>query len=141
MRVSAELLSQAEQRTNPLNDRELVLREWGIPAIENLGAATSRDQFDSIDLSNNRITRLENFPRLRRLSHLYCGGNLIEGVDARNVGRNLPNLTSLTLSHNNISSLAEVANIGAACPKLEFLSLAGNPVARKFFFVASATPG
>lgn len=138
MRISAELLSQAEQRTNPMNDRELVLREWGIPAIENLGAVAARDEFDSIDLSNNRITRLENFPRLRRLSQIYSAGNLIESIDVNNIGKNVPNLTSLTLSHNNISSLAEVANIGSACPKLEFLSLTGNPVIRKLPFLRNS---
>lgn len=117
-----------------MNDRELVLREWGIPAIENLGAVAARDEFDVIDFSNNRITRLENFPRLRRLTQLLCAGNLIESIDAKNIGKNLPNLTSLTLSHNNLSSLAEVANIGSSCPKLEFLSLTGNPVTSKLLF-------
>jgi U2 small nuclear ribonucleoprotein A' len=130
MRITVELLSQAEQRTNPVGDRELVLRELGIPMIENLGAA--RDDFDSYDLSNNRISRLENFPKLHRLAHLHCAGNLIDAIDGRNLKKNVPNLLSLILSHNNVSSLAEVANIAAACSKLEFLSLVGNPVTSKF---------
>lgn len=107
-----------------------MLRDLGIPAIENM--AGTRDQFDAWDLSNNRISRLENFPRLSRLSHLYCAGNVIESIDAKNMEKNVPNITSLTLSHNSVSSLAEVANIGTACQKLEFLSLTGNPVTRKF---------
>jgi U2 small nuclear ribonucleoprotein A' len=129
MRITAELLAQAEQRTNPLGERELVLHGLGIPAIEN-GAAT-RDAFDCWDLSNNRISRLENFPKLLRLSYLLCAGNMIESLDSVNMSSNLPNLQSLILSHNNLSSLSEVAQLGKACPRLEFLALDGNPVTRK----------
>ena len=41
-------------------------------------------------------------------------------------------MTSLTLSFNRISSLHEVTNLGKSFPKLEFLTLAGNPVTRKY---------
>jgi U2 small nuclear ribonucleoprotein A' len=133
MRITAELLAEAEQRTNPLGDRELVLRERGIAAIENMGAA--RDEFDAWDLSDNRLLRLENFPRLPRLTALYCAGNSLETVDARNMSNNVPNVTTLILTQNAFRSLAEVETIAKACPKLEFLSLVGNPVTRKFFVV------
>lgn len=129
MRISAELLALAEQRTNPLFERELILQGYGIPAIENMGAA--KDEFDAIDLSNNRILRLENFPKLKRLTNLILSGNLIETIDSGNMSRNLANLTSLTLSYNHVSSLREVANISKGFPKLEFLSLIGNPVTSK----------
>lgn len=132
MRITSELLSQAEQRTNPLQDRELVLREYGIPDIENL--AIVGDEFDAMDLSDNRLTRLENFPRLRRLKHLYCGGNLIDSLHAKNIQSNLPNLQTLILTQNNIASLAQVAHLGEACPHLEFLSLTGNPVTRRQYY-------
>jgi U2 small nuclear ribonucleoprotein A' len=130
MRITAELLALAEQRTNPLSERELVLQGLGIPAIENMGAA--RDQFDTWDLSNNRISRLENLPRLSRLSHLLLAGNIIQAVDSNNLSKNVPNIKSVTLSYNHISSLNEVANIGKSFPKIEFLSLVGNPVTSKF---------
>lgn len=129
MRLSAEILGLAEQRPNPLGERELVLRGLAIPAIEHL--AVTRDQFDTIDFSDNRLVRLENFPRLNRLSNLICSGNLIEGLDPANMKKNIPNITSLALSHNRIAALHEVANIGRACPKLEFLTLHGNPVTSK----------
>lgn len=131
MRLSAELLSLAEQRPNPLGERELVLRGMAVPAIEHL--AVTRDQFDAIDFCDNRLVMLENFPRLNRLSNLICSGNLIEGLDPANMKKNVPNITSLTLSYNRITSLHEVANIGRACPKLEFLTLFGNPVTSKYF--------
>ena len=69
MRLSANILQSAEQRTDPLGSREILLRSLAIPAVEHL--SVTRDQFDTIDLSNNHLTRLENFPRLERLSCLY----------------------------------------------------------------------
>ena len=132
MRITAEILSQAEQRTNPLGERELVLQGLGIPAIEN-GAAT-RDAFDCWDLSNNRICRLENFPKLLRLESLLCAGNTIDSIDAANLSANLPNMKSLILADNNISSLAVAAQLGQSFPKLEFLDLTGNPVTRESFW-------
>lgn len=129
MRLSAELIGLAEQRPNPLGERELVLRGLAIPAIEHL--AVTRDAFDAIDFTDNRLLKLENFPRLARLTSLALSGNLIESLDPANMSKNIPNITSLTLSYNRISSLHQIANIGRACPKLEFLSLTGNPVTSK----------
>jgi U2 small nuclear ribonucleoprotein A' len=129
MRLSAELIGSSEQRTNPLGEREIVLRGLAIPAIEHL--AVTRDAFDAIDLTDNRIGRLENFPRLQRLSSLHLAGNVIESLDAANLSKNVPNLTHINLSYNQISSLFEVSQLGEACPKLEFLSLNGNSVTSK----------
>lgn len=131
MRISAERLGLAEQRTNPLGGREIVLRGLAIPSIENLAA--TRDAFDTIDFTDNRIARLGNFPRLQRLTHLMLSGNVVESLDAQNLSKNVPNLLYLELSHNHVASLREVANLGKAFPKLETLSLVGNPVTRKSF--------
>ena len=129
MRLSADVISACEQRPNPLGEREIVLRGLGVPTIEHL--ATTRDQFDAIDLSHNNLVRLENFPRLLRLTSLYAAGNAVEGLDRLNVAKNLPNLTNLILADNKISRLSEVKALGGACPKLEFLILRGNPVTRE----------
>lgn len=127
--MSAELIGSSEQRTNPLGEREIVLRGLAIPAIEHL--AVTRDAFDAIDLTDNRIGRLENFPRLNRLSSLDLAGNVVESLDASNLSKNVPNLTHINLSYNQISSLFEISQLGKACTKLEFLSLNGNPVTSK----------
>mmetsp|Transcript_10604 Transcript_10604/g.15607 ORF Transcript_10604/g.15607 Transcript_10604/m.15607 type:complete len:262 (+) Transcript_10604:183-968(+) len=129
MRLSAELLNSAEQRPNALGERELVLRGRGVPLIEHLGA--TRDAFDTFDFTDNRLTHLDNFPRLNRLTNLLLSGNWIETVSVENLSKNLPNVTSLTLSFNRISSLHEVTNLGKSFPKLEFLTLVGNPVTRR----------
>lgn len=130
MRLSADIISQAEQRSNPLGEREIVLRGLAIQGIEHLGA--TRDLFDTIDFAENRISRLENFPRLLRLSSLLLSGNSIEGIDVKNLKANVPNITNLVLTNNRISGLHEIGNLADACPKLEFLTLTGNPVTRKF---------
>lgn len=48
---------------------------YRIPMIENLGATL--DQFDSIDLSDNDIRKLDGFPFLKRLSTLILNHNPI----------------------------------------------------------------
>lgn len=126
MRLSADILAQAEQRTNALNEREIILRGLAIPTIEHLAA--TRDQFDAMDFSDNTLSALTNFPRLLRLSSLSCSGNSIETVDGDNLKKNVPSLHFLNLSENKIAGLHEVTNIARGCPKLEFLTLMGNPV-------------
>jgi U2 small nuclear ribonucleoprotein A' len=130
MRLSADIISQSEQRSNSLGEREIVLRGLAIPAIEHLGA--TRDLFDTIDFTDNRISRLENFPRLLRLSSLLLSGNSIESIDLKNLKRNIPNITNLVLTDNRISGLHEIGNLADACAKLEFLTLTGNPVTSEF---------
>ena len=129
MRLSAELIGSAEQRTNPLDEREIILRGLAIPAIEHL--AVTRDAFDTIDLTDNRLSRVDNIPRLNRLSNLLLAGNLIETIDTANMARNVPNVRYIDLSYNRVSSLYEVSNLGKSCPNLEILSLHGNAVQRK----------
>jgi len=47
-------------------------------------ASAPQDQFDSIDLSDNAIVRLEGFPRLPRLKVLLLHNNRIAKI-ARNL--------------------------------------------------------
>ena len=130
MRLSANIIQSAEQRTNPLGQRELLLRSIAIPAIEHL--SVTRDQFDTLDLTNNHITRLENFPRLGRLETLYLGGNGISHVDGMNLKRNCPGIKEVILTGNGVKGWNVIGDLGAGCPKLEYLSLVGNPVTSKW---------
>lgn len=135
MRLSAELLESCEQRQNPLDEREIVLRGLAIPTIEHL--AVTRDAYDAMDFSDNRLGRLDNFPRLLRLASLNVSGNIVESIDAANLDRNLPNLQHLDLSYNQISSLYQISQLGKACPKLQSLSLNGNSVTSKFHCIVA----
>ena len=139
MRLTAELITSSEQRTNPLGEREIILRGLAIPVIEHLGV--TRDAFDAVDLTDNRLSRLENFPRLLRLRSLSLSGNVIETIDSNNISKNLPNLKYLDVSYNRISTLLEVSNLGKAFntgdlkkATLEILNLHGNPIQSECFF-------
>ena len=129
MRLSANVLQGAEQRTDSLGSREILLRSLGILTIEHL--SVTRDQFDTIDLSNNHLTRLENFPKLERLSCLYLGGNGIHYVDGKNLKKNCPRLKTMILSGNGVKGWNVIDELAFGCPKMDFLSLVGNPVTSK----------
>ncbi|SPO30595.1 related to U2 snRNP protein A` [Ustilago trichophora] len=127
MKLTPELLTRSNSSLNHLGDRTLDLRGLKIPAIENLGV--TRDQNDAIDLTDNDIRHLGNFPLLTQLKHLLLSNNLITRIDPR-LAFSLPALHTLTLTNNSISDLAELSHL-SKCSRLEYLCLMGNPVARE----------
>uniref|UniRef100_A0A3Q2GNI2 Small nuclear ribonucleoprotein polypeptide A' n=1 Tax=Cyprinodon variegatus TaxID=28743 RepID=A0A3Q2GNI2_CYPVA len=102
VKLSAELIEQAAQYTNPVRDRELDLRGYKIPVLENLGATL--DQFDTIDFSDNEVRKLDGFPLLRRLKTLLMNNNRICRI-GENLEQALPSLRELVLTNNNIQEL------------------------------------
>ncbi len=75
MRLTADMIARSPAFLNPLKDRELDLRGNKIAVIENLAA--TQDQFDSIDLSDNEIRKVECMAVLPRLSTLLLNNNRI----------------------------------------------------------------
>ena len=75
VKLTIDLVEGAMQYTNPLKDRELDLRGYKVPAIENLGSTL--DQFDTIDFTDNEIRKLDGFPLLQRLKSLIMTGNKV----------------------------------------------------------------
>ncbi|MCO5558247.1 hypothetical protein L7F22_011826 [Adiantum nelumboides] len=98
-----------------------------IPAIENLGV--TQDQNDCLDLTDNDIRALTNFPVLKRLHTLIASNNLVSRIDHR-LANSLPRLTTLVLTNNALADLSALDPLGRF-PLLEFLTLQGNPVSRK----------
>ncbi|CAL8349417.1 unnamed protein product [Merluccius merluccius] len=127
VKLSAELIEQAAQYTNPVRDRELDLRGYKIPVLENLGATL--DQFDTIDFSDNEIRKLDGFPLLRRLKTLLLNNNRICRF-GENIEHALPSLTELILTSNNIQELGDLDPL-ASVKTLTLLSLLRNPVTNK----------
>lgn len=126
MRLTPVVLARAETRLNPAHEREIILRGLRLVAIENL--AILQDGFDVLDLSDNEIKRLDNFPQgTSRLSSLLVNNNLVSRVSST-VGSQLPNLTALVLTGNRVTSFTEITHI-ASLKKLQHLSLLDNPVA------------
>mmetsp|Transcript_8650 Transcript_8650/g.14910 ORF Transcript_8650/g.14910 Transcript_8650/m.14910 type:complete len:333 (+) Transcript_8650:56-1054(+) len=123
-RLTAELILRSGQYLNPLQQYEIDLRGNKISAIENLGA--TENQFDSIDLSDNAIVRLEGFPRLLRLKQLLLNNNRLARI-AKGCNEPIPNVETLILTNNKLANLQDLDPL-AAFTKLTMLSLVGNPV-------------
>uniref|UniRef100_A0A0E0NC68 U2A'/phosphoprotein 32 family A C-terminal domain-containing protein n=1 Tax=Oryza rufipogon TaxID=4529 RepID=A0A0E0NC68_ORYRU len=127
VRLTADLIWKSPHFFNAVKDRELDIRGNKIPIIENLGA--TEDQFDTIDLSDNEIVKLENFPYLNRLGTLLVNNNRITRINP-NLGEFLPKLHTLVLTNNRLTNLAEIDPL-ASLPKLQFLSLLDNTVTKQ----------
>lgn len=127
MKLTAELILQSAQFTNALKDRELDLRGYKIPVIENLGATL--DQFDTINFSDNDIRKLEGFPLLKRLKCLLLNNNRVcrigDGLETC-----LPNLETLVLTNNSMQDLNDLEPLGSI-KSLRYLSLMRNPITNK----------
>ncbi|OWF46174.1 U2 small nuclear ribonucleoprotein A'-like [Mizuhopecten yessoensis] len=127
VKLTAELIEQSAQYTNPVRDRELDLRGYKIPVIENLGATL--DQFDTIDFSDNDIRKVDGFPLLRRLKCLLLNNNRIVRI-AESLEECLPSLESIILTNNNMQELGDLDHL-TSIKSLKFLSLLRNPVTTK----------
>jgi len=127
VKLTSDLILQSAQYINPVRDRELSLRGYKIPVIENLGA--SMDQFDTIDLSDNDIRKLDGFPMLKRLKCLLLSNNRIVKC-AEGLEENIPNLEMLILTNNQIQELGDIDPL-ASLKRLENLSLLKNQVTVK----------
>lgn len=114
---------------NCLTERELDLRGHKIAAIENMGAA--RDN-DAIDLTDNDIAQLGNFPLQPRLRTLFLAQNRISNIQP-NLSSSIPNLRTLVLTKNRIAELADLDPL-AGFKNLIYLSLIGNPVTSKEYY-------
>lgn len=127
VRLTADLIWKSPHFFNAIKERELDLRGNKIPVIENLGA--TEDQFDTIDLSDNEIVKLENFPYLNRLGTLLINNNRITRINP-NIGEFLPKLHTLVLTNNRLTNLVEIDPL-ETLPKLQFLSLLDNNITKK----------
>ncbi|KAK4473116.1 hypothetical protein MN116_004301 [Schistosoma mekongi] len=124
VRITSEIVENAPQFTNAIKDRELSLRSYKFPAIENMGCTL--DQFDTIDLSDNEIRKLDGFPVLKRLKSVILTNNKIARI-SEDLGQHLPNLLTLILTSNYLSDLKDLDPL-SSCEKLNFLSLLHCPV-------------
>ena len=123
MRLNADMISRSPAFFNAMKDRELDLRGNKIAVIENLAA--TQDQFDSLDLSDNEIRKLECMAVLPRTKLLMFNNNQINRI-AENLGRAFPNLEHLVLTNNRFTTLKELEPL-ATLPSLKMLSMVDNP--------------
>ncbi|KAI0224234.1 U2 small nuclear ribonucleoprotein A' [Lamellibrachia satsuma] len=127
VKLTPEILEQSAQFTNPVRDRELDLRGYKIPVIESMGATL--DQFDTIDMSDNEIRKVDGFPLLKRLKTLFLNNNRVVRI-AEHLEEALPNLETLILTNNSIHELGDL-DVLATVTSLRVISLMRNPVTTK----------
>ncbi|PPQ62798.1 hypothetical protein CVT24_000492 [Panaeolus cyanescens] len=130
MKLTPELLAQAQSHLNPVKERQLDLRGYKIPAIENLGV--TRDQHDAIDFTDNAIITLGNLPLLKRLHTLLLANNRIQNISP-SIHLSVPNLHTLVLTNNNITELGDLEPL-KELKHLTYISLLGNPVREKKWY-------
>jgi U2 small nuclear ribonucleoprotein A' len=107
-RLSTELILRSPQYMNACDEYEIDLRGNKVSAIENLGG--TENQFDSIDLSDNEIVKLEGFPLLPRLKTILLNNNRITRI-SKSLETSIPNLETLVLTGNRISNLQDLQNL------------------------------
>jgi hypothetical protein len=95
-----------------------------IPHIENLGV--TNDEYEVIDLSDNDLSKLENFPLLKRLTTLLVCNNRVNKI-ALELNKNLPKLDALILTNNRFSALTDLDPL-ACLTTLRTLCLRQNPI-------------
>ncbi|XP_046744098.1 probable U2 small nuclear ribonucleoprotein A' [Diprion similis] len=127
VKLTPDLIQQSMQYINPVRDRELDLRGYKIPTIENLGATL--DQFDTIDFSDNDIRKLDGFPLLKRLKTLFFNNNRIVRI-AEGLELCIPSLEVLMLTGNMIQELGDLDPL-IPLKNLRNLCLLQNPVSAK----------
>ncbi|KAJ7630573.1 leucine-rich repeat-domain-containing protein [Roridomyces roridus] len=130
MKLTPELLAQAVSTMNPIKERQLDLRGYKIPAIENLGV--TRDQHDAIDLTDNSIVSLGNLPLLKRLNTLLLANNKVSHISP-SIHISVPNLTTLVLTNNQFTELGDLEPL-KELRYLKYVSLLGNPVREKKWY-------
>jgi U2 small nuclear ribonucleoprotein A' len=78
-----------------------------------------QDAFDCIDLSDNEIKKLENFPRLNRLRMLLLNNNYVTRFQD-DLADSITNLEYLILTGNKVSQLGEIDRL-VCLQKLDIL--------------------
>ncbi|KAK4204926.1 leucine-rich repeat-domain-containing protein [Triangularia verruculosa] len=126
MRLTPDLIASSLSYLNPLKEREIDLRGHRIPAIENLAVAGPHD---SIDLTDNDIQLLGNFPLSPRVRTLLLARNRISAIQP-GVVQALPGLRNLNLAENEVKELGDLDVLGK-WRGLVHLCLGGNPVAKR----------
>merc|ERR1712153_101121 len=79
MRLTHFLISNSPQYVNCCREWELDVRGNKIPLIENL--VSTEDQFDTLNLCDNELSKLDNFPKLQRLKTLLVCNNRVVRLD------------------------------------------------------------
>lgn len=127
MKLTPHLISTSPSYLNPVKDRVIVLRGLKADVIENLGV--TNDLYETIDLTDNEIEVLGNFPLLPRLKTVLIAKNNITEIED-DLYKKLPNLTYLNLAANGLNDLIQTLKSLQNFTNLHTLILTENPITR-----------
>ena len=130
VKITSDLISRCAQFLNAVKEFQLDLRGYKISIIENLSA--TNDQFGSIDLSDNSISKIESLPKLMHLHSLMLINNRVTSIE-KDFAINCPNLENLILTNNKISNIEEIDNL-CSCKSLVRLSLVDNMITKLKYY-------
>lgn len=102
----------------------LSLRDLTIPLVENV--ETLPDIFETLDLTNNEIITLGNFPLLMRTHTVLMARNKVSFIQ-RNLDSQIPMVKTLSLVNNSLADYATLETL-SCLRHLENLYITGNPV-------------
>ncbi|KAF2102878.1 L domain-like protein [Rhizodiscina lignyota] len=117
VRLTAALVRDAPSYPNACREREIFLRGLKIPYNE------------CIDLTDNDISTLGNFPLCARMKTLLIARNRIAIIDDK-FAASMPELKALSLGMNSIVELGDLEPL-AKLKNLTMLELRNNPVSSK----------
>ena len=130
VKITSDLISRCAQFLNAVKEFQLDLRGYKISIIENLSA--TNDQFGSIDLSDNSISKIESLPKLMHLHSLMFINIRVTSIE-KDFAINCPNLENLILTNNKISNIEEIDNL-CSCKSLVRLSLVDNMITKLKYY-------
>uniref|UniRef100_A0A1I8N2H8 Leucine Rich repeat protein n=1 Tax=Musca domestica TaxID=7370 RepID=A0A1I8N2H8_MUSDO len=112
------------------NKKELNLSDRNLRELDTAIIATYGECIEHLDLSHNRITRLEWLYQMPNLRCLIMDDNRLRESHFEKLKKvPLPKITTLTLNKNELSDLDTTAEmLQQIFPNLEYLSLHGNPM-------------
>ena len=102
---------------------------YGTPLANSIQPLIKRQDNDAIDLTDNDIAQLGNFPLQPRLRTLFLAQNRVSNIQP-SLSSSIPNLRTLVLTKNRMAELADLDPL-AGFKKLVYLALLENPVSSK----------
>ena len=97
--------------------------------MEGANFASSLQDHDCIDFTDNSLSSLSNFPLSPRLHTLLLARNRLTQIQP-SLSTSLPNITTIVFTQNNFAELADLEPL-RGFSRLLHLSLLENPVTRK----------
>lgn len=126
MKLTHSIISEAPSVISPIETRTLLLRNLNLTSLDSIHVLESYDIHSTVDLSQNSIVVISEFPKLLRLNNLLLANNNIRHLSGL---KNLINIEVLSLSYNEVLYLSDLEHL-KQLKNLRSLYLNGNPVVK-----------